>query len=138
MAKFTLDIEYEYDFSLIGLSCHARDYKLCWAINNHLGFNLTRQENLKLVTKTLTAEFSHYVYEDDDQRIGYSIISNRGSGGMLIPEHKQTDYFIKVSGASNSYFIKEFIAKLKELDLVLAAFTIDIPNLKSKHNLLLE
>jgi hypothetical protein len=138
MAKFTLDIEYDYDFSLIGLSCHARDYKLCWSINKHLGFDFSRQDNLMLITKVSSAEFSHYVYEDSDAHQSYALISNRGIGGLLIPEQKQTDYFLKMSGMVPKKKIENLIIQLKELDCVITAFPIDIDNLKSKQNLLLE
>jgi hypothetical protein len=138
MAKFTLDIEYDYDFSLIGLSCHARDYKLCWSINKHLGFDFSCQDNLRLITKVSSVEFSHYAYEDSDAHLSFSLISNRGIGGLLIPEQKQTDFFLKISGVMPLNKIEKLIIQLKELDCVITAFPIDIDKLKSKQNLLLE
>lgn len=138
MAKFTLDIEYDYDFSLVGLCCHARDYKLCWAMNNYLGFNFVRQDNLKLVAKAHTAEFSHFTFEDEDKRLEYSLISNRGNGSILVPEHKQADYLLKLNGAIGQNQLNELVNKLKGLELVLTAYPIDINTLKSKQNLLLE
>jgi hypothetical protein len=137
MAKFTLDIEYEYQFSLIGISCHARDYKLCWSINNQLEYDFSRKENLKLVTKVSSQEFSHYSYEDLDEHHSLSLISNKEPGYMLIPEQKQADYFLKVTGMSDAQ-IEELIKKLRSVDVVITAFLIDIEKLKSKQNLLIE
>lgn len=42
MSKFQLQIDYDFDFRLIGISCHARDYRLCWALNNHLEIQLEK------------------------------------------------------------------------------------------------
>ncbi|MBA3898939.1 MAG: IPExxxVDY family protein [Bacteroidetes bacterium] len=138
MAKFTLDIEYDYDFNLIGLCCHARDYKICWSINNYLGFDFTRQDNLKLITKVSTSEFSFFYYEDEDAQQEYSLISNRGTGGLLLPEQKQADYFLKLSGPVSNKQMERLIGKLKELDIIITAFPIEVEHLKSKQNLLLE
>ena len=49
--KLTLDIEYDYEFILIGISCHSRDYKLCWAINKQQGFNFIKEAEIELTTK---------------------------------------------------------------------------------------
>jgi hypothetical protein len=138
MPKFTLDIEYEYDFELIGISCHLRDYKLCWALNKHLGFNFSRGENLILRQKTGPNEFSNFVFEDEDNRLNYSLISNKGSGGFLVPELKHADYLLKVAGTCDSLETTEFLKTIKGLEVIITAFPVDISNLKSKQNLLLE
>ena len=34
--KYYLDDTYEYDFLLLGISCHERDYRVSWALNQKL------------------------------------------------------------------------------------------------------
>ena len=42
--KHSLDDEVEYDLVLIGISCHEKDYRLCWGINSVVDFNLERAD----------------------------------------------------------------------------------------------
>ena len=42
--KYTLEEEYEYDFRLIGISCHEKDYRICWGLNNRLHLSLAKEE----------------------------------------------------------------------------------------------
>ena len=43
--KYTLLEEYDYDFTLIGISCHAKDYRICWSINQRFGYDFEKQEH---------------------------------------------------------------------------------------------
>ena len=40
----TLSFEYDYDFQLIGLYCHVKDYRLAWALNKRFEFDFVKQE----------------------------------------------------------------------------------------------
>ena len=40
--KHLLEEEYEYDFKLLGICCHEKDYRLCWAVNSTLDLNLSK------------------------------------------------------------------------------------------------
>mgnify|MGYP003643408626 FL=1 len=53
----------------------------------------------------------------------------------LIPEHKGVDFFLKIEeqGFLN---IKELVVKLKQLPVIVTAFTVDQNQLKSKNNLI--
>ena len=42
--KHFLENDFEYTFQLIGISCHEKDYRLCWAINQKLALNLKKTE----------------------------------------------------------------------------------------------
>ena len=56
MSKFTLNIEEDYDFSLIGISCHAKDYKLCFEFNKLLEVDFIRTEDLDIDSKKTTSK----------------------------------------------------------------------------------
>ncbi len=136
MSKFTLNIEEDYDFSLIGISCHAKDYRLCYELNKILEIDLVRGEDLDIDSKNSKANYALYDYVDEENFIDYYLISNRSNKGFLIPEHKSTDFFLLLKGASNDDIIETIINKIGEIQLVLTSFQIDVTKLKSKQNLI--
>lgn len=137
--KLTLDIEYDYEFILIGISCHTRDYRLCWALNKEIGFDFVKDDDIELRTKknqTVTS-FSKFSYYDEDQRLKYILISNKGTNDYLVPEQKkQADYLLMIEGSMADAEQNEFIIRLKQIELIQLAFKIEVDSLKSKQNLL--
>ncbi len=137
--KLTLDIDYDYEFLLIGISCHSRDYKLCWAINKQLGFNFIKDDELVLpIKKNQTAtSFSKFSYSDEDKRLHYILMSNKGTNDYLVPEQKkQADYLLKIEGLLTRSEQEEILNKLKQVETIQLAFIIEIEELKSKQNLI--
>lgn len=136
MSKFTLNIEEDYEFSLIGISCHAKDYKLCFEFNKLLEVDFIRTEDLDIDSKKTQGNYSLYEYIDEDNFMDYYLISNRSSKGVLIPEHKAIDYFLLLKGATNDDITDDMIQKISTLQIVLTAYKIDVDTLKSKQNLI--
>jgi hypothetical protein len=138
-SKLTLDIEYDYDFALIGISCHARDYRLCWSLNKFLYFNFLKVDDVAFTTKKNQdiTSFSRYTYNDEDQRLEYTLLSNRGSNDYLLPEQKKlTDFILKIEGQIEEDKLKELINALNQLEIIQLAFNIEVDILKSKQNLI--
>lgn len=161
MGKYTLKIEYDYDFALIGISSHEKDYRICWALNNLLGLDLTKTESLEIKSKKQDTPsfFSLFNYENSEEFMEYFVIANLsekkqfasidntlfGKGvkesqstekGILIPEQKHLNYFFVIRGEIAENDLDEMIQKIKELDLVLTAVSINVMELKSKKNLI--
>ena len=161
MGKHTLTIEYDYDFVLIGISSYEKDYRICWALNRVLGLGLTKKDSLEIKSKKQDTPsfFSLFNYENEEEFIEYSVIANLSEhkqfvskehslfdkvaqeseeteNGILIPEHKQMNYFIVIRGEMDNDKIEETVKKIKEIDIVLTAMRIDAKELKSKKNLI--
>jgi hypothetical protein len=136
--KFKLEIEYDYDFVLIGICSHEKDYRICWAINQKLDFDLKKTEDLEIKEKKQAEPslFSMYVHENPEEYVEYYVIANRGANGMLVPEQKQADYFLMIRGTITDGQVESIIKQLREISMVLTAYEIDPTQLKSKHNLL--
>ena len=136
--KYVLEEEYDYDFKLIGISCHAKDYRLCWAINNQLKLELEKEDkDLEILSDNPFEGSSHSIYsffEEEDQN-EYFLIANRDSAGFLIPEQRQADFVFMIKNTL-PVNADEILSKLREIDQVLTAFEIDVENLKSKKNLI--
>ena len=138
MAKFVLEEEFEFDFKLLGISSHVRDYRLCWTVNKSLGLDLVKLDEEIIIRVNNTGDpmtFSIYYYMDNETEDEFELICNRHEHGYLIPELKSADYFLKIS-EYYSDSIDELIQKLHETNLINMAFEIDVNTLRSKQNLL--
>ena len=133
--KKVLYVEDDYDFSVLGISCHAKDYRLCWEINNGLGVDLEKQDYIISENQSDVA-FSNASYFDEENHIEYVLISNKNEGGMLIPEYPQLDYFIKINGPQHSEIANNCKSILYGIDLVLTVVELNPNQLKSKMNLI--
>lgn len=160
MGKHTLKIEYDFDFVLIGISSHEKDYRLCWAINKALEIDLIKIDSLEIKQKkdNESSFFSLFHFENPDEFKEYFIVSNlsedkqfvsknltlfnkqpqgaqSAENGVLIPEQKQMNYFFIIRGELDDVDVNEYIKKIKKIDFVLTALEIDAAGLKSKSNL---
>lgn len=116
----------ESDSQFIGISSHQSDYKLSWAINKSLSINLTHSENdVEILTKGQKQNFSKFFYEDTDSLILYSLISNIGREGYLIPQMKNIDFVLKISGDVSDRILAELIPKLNRIEFVHLAFKLE-------------
>lgn len=136
--KYLLEEEYDYDFRIIGISCHEKDYRVCWGVNNALNLFLSRKdEDLEVAIKKSNRFSSHslYTYTDEDTENDFSLLTNRSTMGYLVPEQSQADFLLLVKESYPIDFA-EMKAKIKSIPFVLTAFEIDIHLLNSKENLI--
>lgn len=148
MARLTLSAEEDYSFHLLGISSHAKDYRLCWAVNSVLGIELEKQEmdsplpgttkkQLSLLEETPVAQtITIYTFYDQETYIDYTLINNYNPAGYMAPEQKSANFFLKITGDLADERKADLMLALKEIDLVLAVFDIDVKKLKSKQNFL--
>ncbi len=133
--KLTLEIENEFDFSLLGISCHAKDYRLSWSLNNSLKIKLKKEDDIQPELYKEGICFSNSSYYDERDHLEYTLISNNEDGAHLIPEFPQLDYFLKVSGPQHEDEIERHKQIMQNMDLILTVLVIDPKTLKSKPNL---
>jgi hypothetical protein len=161
LGKHTLEIQYDYDFVLIGISSHEKDYRICWALNNKFGLELIKVDSLEIKGKKQETPsfFSLFTYDHPDGFLEYTVVANlsESKAGIirentlfgskakphsysenefLIPEHKQMNYFLVIKGEQDDTVVKNTLKQIKEIDMVLTAIQIDASQLKSKHNLI--
>lgn len=136
--KYTLEDDYDYDFRLVGISCHAKDYRLCWCLNRFLNLGFIKDNNdLEIVGDGLFEGSKHsmFSYYDEEDQNEYFLIANRDSQGFLLPEQKQADFVLLIK-ESLPLDLDGFVKELRSLDLILTSFEIDVEKLKSKENLI--
>ncbi len=99
---------------------------------------LTRTENLEVFHSDpeLKQEFPLYRYYDENTLLEFHLISNRCDDGFLIEEMRNIDFFLKVTGECDDQYVEGLVSKMKSLDNITTAFSIQVPGLKSKEKLL--
>lgn len=133
MAKHTLEVDYDYDFDLIGISCHLKDYRFCWILNRLLNQNLERQ------TEGISTGIStHTLYHAlcPETRTKLSLIVNRSKEGLFVPEQKQLDFLLVLR--ENALIEPDELVEVINSDPnVLMSYKIDPERIKSKELLLM-
>jgi hypothetical protein len=136
MKKKRLDVEFSYDFELLGLSSSVRGYKLAWEINQALGTNLSKKPDLKILDKTSEYNFTHFSHQSAINTV--RLFRNRpneveSKNVFLVAEHPHLDYIIYVQGDEQvkGKRLHELLNNIPSIELV--AF-LPLAALKSKDN----
>jgi hypothetical protein len=162
MPKYVLDSEYDYDFSLLAISAHVPDYKLCIEINKLLNIELVKDTSIELSTKNTSTPllFSCFSYIDEEEQSDFLLLSNKSSNTvaaskkmisppslfdekredikfLLVPELTQTDFLLILKADNHEQFIYNIQNKLKTINFALSVQTIDVESLASKKNLII-
>jgi hypothetical protein len=111
-------------YTLTGISCHLKDYRLSFLLNQKLGSDFRKMDDLP-------GEYSLYFYRDEECRNTHSLICNRSAGKVLFPELKQTDFIMLVEGPFKKNQLSRLINAVKAIPNVLTAFEIQPASLKN-------
>ena len=137
--KHLLEEEYEYNFKLLGICCHEKDYRLCWAVNSTLDLNLSKSnKGIELIFNKKSkpnANFSKFSYINDVNSNEYYLIGNKCERSWLIPEKSHIDFFLIVKSDEKKTF-DYYLKKLRKIPFILTAHSVVVEQLKSKENLI--
>lgn len=135
-----MDWEPACAFELISIVSSIRDYRICWLLNQELGYRLEWKEEVPLTTEKgrQRALFTRFAFEDELNKLKYHFINNKYLGENLVPEQKQVDYFLLIEGSHAQIEQQRALQILRESPLVQTAFTLDANSLRSKKNLIFE
>src|SRR5436190_16147971 len=107
MKNIKLVVEYEYDFDVLAIISSVKDYKMAWAINKLLDINLCKTEDISLdFVRDDRLLLSNFIFETEYTT--FRLLKNksyevgRSSKNYLLPELKDYDYLIKISGESTT------------------------------------
>jgi hypothetical protein len=137
MKKSRLDIEYDFDFELLGIHSSARGYKLAWEINQALGIQLVKQPDLVVGFKNNEEKnFSFYAHETQLNRL--KLFKNKPSEQesgkyFLIPEFPHYDFII-LAAMEEQYAQHHLIRQIRSIEVIQLVASIPLEGLKSKSN----
>lgn len=122
-----LNLDFEEEFNLFGISTGLADYRLAWEINNKFELQLLKSEEvLEIFDKKTKDEHNFYLYHynDEDVQNIYYLIKNKQLNTVLIPEKTNIDYFFLIRD-SGFFESDQTIAKLREIKGVSAVFNFE-------------
>jgi hypothetical protein len=125
-------------YTLIGIACHHKDYRLSYLLNKKLDFVFSKQQDLVITLKDRKepASFSFYYYKDEDQGISYLLISNRSEEYVLLPELKQLDFLFMVEGNVKKSRNDQLLKAVSSIPNVLTAYEINLTTIRNYGSLL--
>jgi len=126
MKKKRLEIEYTYDFELLGIISSAKGYKLAWEINNQLPVKLVKLPDLIIQYKNKTeGTYSHFSFENEVNTL--KLFRNKPqetdqTKSCLVPEFPHFDYILLSRGEEHlhSNRLQELLRNIPSVEL--AAF----------------
>jgi hypothetical protein len=153
----SFEFDYEHDYTLIGIHTPLEDYRLAYLLNKTMGIQFRRyKEDLDLIERSEKSSFSIFIFDDKKNMTTWTLISNKSiqtetptaSAGslfaneqksvFLIPEKRMVDFLIRIDGIFPDKFIKEIIDSIKKINTIIALYTIDPLDLKSRDHLIFE
>jgi hypothetical protein len=123
--KLKLTSGNSYDYTTIGVACHMKDYRFTFFLNEQLGFQFKRMDDLKLGEEEDSRGYSFYLYNIPEERRNYYLVSNFHEEGRLIPSEKGADFFLIIDIVIPAIQKKKLIDKIQKIPQILAAY--DIP-----------
>lgn len=136
MKKERLNVEYGYDFSLIGISSSARPHRVAWEVNKAISINLKRDPDLLVQLQNSSGYFLCFRHETTLTTI--RLFKNRstgeeGSKWLLVPEYPQFDFILLCSSKENDP-APAILEALKNIPTIELAAFLPLATLKSKEN----
>lgn len=136
------------DFDLIHIYCHQKDYRLCWALNEHLGFGFQRIEDFPNGDENYKSPtYAQFFWEDGINHREYFLIANQalskpeavpGNGLFatetvtpLITELARVDYFLQLYGQFEEKELRELEELLNSIPMINVAQVADTSALRS-------
>jgi hypothetical protein len=141
MKKLKLENDVQYDFSLVGITCVLKEYRLAWKLNKLLEIQLTKEKDIEIeFLKNQNLIISNYLHETENSQI--RLLKNKSAdeftiqSAYLLPELKEFDYFIMIRGFEDTFSMEVFKNRIASIAEVHYTKEFAIENLKSKENLI--
>ena len=133
--KNKLEIEYSYNFELLGVRTSLKGYKLAWELNKILKINLVKQEDLVVHFKRgQTSAYDHYSFRttlNDFHLFKNRPLEAENAVPELVPEFPHFDFIIMTQSEENlsGNRLQEYLRAIPSVELVTL---IPLTSLKSK------
>ena len=126
--KLSFDFDYTEDFQLLGIVTQFKDYRLAFFLNNELGLDLKKYEDLKLSEKG--GKYSWYRYIDPENDTSVFLLANYNKKGKLVP-NQNMDFFLLIKNMIDIRQVQEMIIKIRKISEVLAVYQLELNKIKN-------
>ncbi|WP_217602771.1 IPExxxVDY family protein [Chitinophaga sp. GbtcB8] len=124
---------------LVGIVSAARDYQLCWQLNNQLfyHFRVNNSLEIKLTKHQRAFYFTVFEFQEPTKSVSHYLYNNHCKAEFLLPELKNIDYLWLIKG---DYYqlqdVKRLTEELRRVELVQLVSLLDLKDIKNKVNLI--
>ena len=135
--KNKLEVEYSFNFELLGVRTSLKGYKLAWELNKILKTNLVKQQDLVIhFKKGVTGEYDHYAHRTPLNELNLfrnRALDTENAVPELVPEFPHFDFIIMTKSEENltDNRLQEYLRTIPSVELVTL---IPLTSLKSKDN----
>jgi hypothetical protein len=137
MKKNKLDLDYGFDFRLLGLICALKPHKLAWQLNGALNLDLARQQDHSIREKDgVDARFIHFLHRTDVTTIRLFKNKSADEGAskwLLVPEHPRFDYILFIQSGEQGKET-EIMEQMKNIPAIELSAFLPLASLKRKEN----
>ena len=140
--KFTLHMllnineEDYYSFDLIGISCHEKNYRLAWSLNQGMNWMLCKEDDIERMLKGISSNHAVFKYDDTFGNV-FTLIENRSPNAIYLSELSQFDYLLMVNH-EGEFSLETALHELRKCAFVITAYPFNVQSLKNKELLLFE
>ena len=126
--KLHIDYNPEDEYGIIGISCHLKDYRLMYFLNQQLNFGFRKIEDFNFIDlkSDMVCRHSIFSYDYEENKVSFYVVANRSKGGYVLPEQKQLDYLLIIQGVIDEEKTQSLVKHIKEIPSVLAVFQLNL------------
>lgn len=118
---------------MAGVASAQKAFRLVWQLNKVTGLKLQRVEDLYFQHKKGEDIYIQcFEYTDVEYEYTYRLVANKTSNNILIPEHRNTNYFLLVKGDVENEKWELLLGNLKRMTFALTVYEVHLLNLKNK------
>jgi hypothetical protein len=124
--------------TMLGISCHLKDYRLSFLINQIPGFDLSKGDDFNYILSPPKGEarFSFYSCQNEEKQNSYYLISNRSQEFILIPELKQFDFLLMIDGKCSKGDKESLMKTIRSIPGILTIVESNFSSVRNFENLL--
>jgi hypothetical protein len=142
MKTIKLKAEFDYNFHLLGIISKVKEYTLSWAINNSIGIDLQKEEDLLIDLKNAKdLSISNYSYKNES--CAFFLIKNKleeeieGEQVIFAPSLKTFDYILKIESGNADPSLNDIYNSIRSVSQIQSVLKLDVNKIKEKEYFLL-
>jgi hypothetical protein len=125
--KLSIPVNLSEDYTVIAISCHLKEYRISFQVNQSLRIKLKREGDLIMGgnEKNGQKDYALYSFNNLDQRCYYLLLANHHPDGKLLNTLRQVDYFLIVTQLLSKEDINRIVFNLRNINGVLMAYLVE-------------
>lgn len=130
MAKrLKVNIDYFEDYHLFSIVSQLKDYRLTYFINDTLGIDLKKYDDLKVLGKEGT--FSWYYFTEGENHPSFYLVGNNHPKGKIFSSQKGIDFYLFIKELYEEDKLNRIAGVLRKINGVLGVFETDLASIKN-------